>query len=355
MFLAWNEIKRNKLRFTLIVGVLMLVSYLVFFLSGLANGLQNMNKSAIEAWEADGIVLTKESDKSLPQSHIKQEEFSSLEATDTAALGHFSAIASIGDLTSNVTIFGISTSEFLMPEIMEGKVFAKENEAVASRSLEDKGFNIGDTIHLSASEETLTITGFTDDYKFSAAPVLYTDLDSFRKIKFGEINESNETAISGLVIRHDDVSHVKANKDLAVIATEDFIENLPGFKEQNLTLTLMISFLFVISAFILAIFLYVLTIQKSEMFGILKAEGISNAYLVRSVLAQTFILSFIGVVIGLGFTMLTGLFLPPVVPVTFNFVEMLVYGAIFIMISMVGALFSVRTIIKIDPLDAIGG
>ena len=46
MFLALNEIKRNKLRFTLIVGGLMLVSYLVFFLSGLATGLENL-KSGI--------------------------------------------------------------------------------------------------------------------------------------------------------------------------------------------------------------------------------------------------------------------------------------------------------------------
>lgn len=39
MFLAWNEIKSAKLRFSLIVSVLILMSYLVFLLSGLANGM----------------------------------------------------------------------------------------------------------------------------------------------------------------------------------------------------------------------------------------------------------------------------------------------------------------------------
>ena len=55
MFLAWNEIKKNKLRFTLIVGVLMLVSYLVFFLSGLATGLASLNREAVDKWDATAM------------------------------------------------------------------------------------------------------------------------------------------------------------------------------------------------------------------------------------------------------------------------------------------------------------
>lgn len=39
MFLAINEIKDAKLRYSLIAGLLTLVSYLMFFLSGLAFGL----------------------------------------------------------------------------------------------------------------------------------------------------------------------------------------------------------------------------------------------------------------------------------------------------------------------------
>ena len=48
MSLALNEIKKNKLRFTLIIGVLMLVSYLVFFLSGLATGFGKFKPEIVE-------------------------------------------------------------------------------------------------------------------------------------------------------------------------------------------------------------------------------------------------------------------------------------------------------------------
>ena len=74
MFLALNEIKKNKLRFTLIIGVLMLVSYLVFFLSGLATGLENLNRESVDKWKATAIVLTEESDKSMYQSSLTIED-----------------------------------------------------------------------------------------------------------------------------------------------------------------------------------------------------------------------------------------------------------------------------------------
>ena len=75
----------------------------------------------------------------------------------------------------------------------------------------------------------------------------------------------------------------------------------------------------------------------------------------NSVVAQTFLLALAGVIIGFGLTLLTGLFLPAAVPVAFNYTDMLIYAAILVVVSVLGALFSVKTIVKIDPLKAIGG
>ena len=60
MFLAWKEIKYAKTRFSLIVGVLVLVSYLVYFLTGLAFGLAQDNRTSVDKWEAQAIVLADE-------------------------------------------------------------------------------------------------------------------------------------------------------------------------------------------------------------------------------------------------------------------------------------------------------
>lgn len=353
MFLAWNEIKKNKLRFALIIGVLMLVAYLVFFLSGLAKGLENMNREAVDKWEATGIVLTEESDKSLSQSSMTPDDIDDVTAKEMAVIGQISAIASNEENKKNVAIFGIRENEFIMPEVTEGKAFANDNEVIANDSLKQEGFQLGDELQLSSSDEVLTIVGFTDEARYIAAPVLYSDVATFQRVKFGERAEANEAHINGVVVR--DATATTANDALEIIETETFIRSLPGYTEQNLTLTLMIYFLFGVSSVIVAIFLYVLTVQKISMFGVMKAQGISNRYLARSVVAQTFLLAAIGVTVGFGLTLLTGAFLPDAVPVAFDIGTMLIYGLVLIVVAIAGAVFSVLTIVRIDPLKAIGG
>ncbi|KZE38654.1 peptide ABC transporter permease [Bhargavaea cecembensis] len=379
MFLAWREIRQNKLRFALVTAVLLLVSYLVFFLSGLASGLAGLNREAVDKWQADGIYLTEESDKSLTQSMLEADLAGEVEAEETAVLAQMNLIADNGDVKSGVALFGIRPDEFIMPEPTEGEEFSKEFEVIASDSLKEEGFSIGDELDLSGSEETLTIKGFTDEARFNAAPVLYMNLDDYEKVRPGAAaparqegstenpdgqpaegsrEQSGESAerpemVNAIVVKGSQPDSVP--DDLEYLESETFIESLPGYTEQNLTLTFMIYFLFAISAAVVAIFLYVLTVQKISMFGVMKAQGISSAYLSRSVIAQTFILAVIGVLIGFGATVLTGQFLPAAVPVSFDYGMMAIYGAVLIVVAILGALISVWTIVKIDPLEAISG
>ncbi|MDV6379087.1 ABC transporter permease [Sporosarcina sp. GW1-11] len=356
MFLAWSEIKRNKLRFLLITSILLLVSFLVFFLSGLANGLASMNREAVDNWDADAIVLTEESDKSLYQSSLDKDLADELGAKETAVVSQMGSIANNGDAKKNVLLFGINKEEFITPKVSEGDpTFYVQNGVVASDALKDDGFKIGDTLELSSSDTKLTIVGFTEKARFNAASILYMKLNDLQKIKFGESYEMNKDMVNAIIIKDSKWNELDIPKDTEIIKAETFIENLPGYTEQNLTVTYMIYFLFVISAAIVAIFLYVLTVQKISMFGLMKAQGISSSYLAKSVVAQTFILALIGVVLGFGLTLLAGSFLPSAVPVQFDLTAMLIYGLVLIAVSIAGAVISVWTIIRIDPLEAIGG
>ena len=88
MFLAWNEIKRNKLKFSLIIGVLIMISYLLFLLSGLANGLINMNKEGIDKWESDAIILNKDANQTVEQSIFdKNKLFDKYERSEERRVG----------------------------------------------------------------------------------------------------------------------------------------------------------------------------------------------------------------------------------------------------------------------------
>lgn len=143
-------------------------------------------------------------------------------------------------------------------------------------------------------------------------------------------------------------------KDLEKTSIKNFINELPGHSAQVLTFGFMIGFLIVIAAIVIGIFIYVLTMQKSEIFGVMKAQGISSRYIAISVIAQTFLLATVGVVIGLVATVGTALVLPDAVPFQVNSLFFIAISLLMIIVALIGAFFSVRTIVKIDPLKAIG-
>lgn len=349
MFLAWNEIKYNKLKFGLIIGILVLISYLLFLLSGLANGLINMNTEGIKKWQADAIVLNKNANQTVQQSVITTSDVKG-KFKKEAPLKQMGIIASKGNSEENAILFGVTSNSFLIPKIKEGNAFNKDNEVVIDQSLKDKGFKVNDIINLSQSDEKLHIVGVSESAKYNASPVIFTNNKTMEKIN--PALPADKT--NSVVVKDSHWNDKKINSDLEVIGIDEFIENLPGYKPQNLTMNFMITFLFVISATVIGVFLYVITLQKKSLFGVLKAQGFTNGFLMKMVLAQTFILALIGSLIGLMLTLLTSLILPKAVPIQFDIITLIIFGIVLILISLVGSLFSVLSIRKIDPLKAIG-
>ncbi len=353
MFLAINEIKHSKLRYTLVMGVMFLIAYLVFFLTGLAYGLAQDNRTAVDKWDADSILLTEEANNNLNMSMIPLKTFDDVKADEKAYLAQTAGVIK-GDNGEkiDVSFFGIDKDQFIAPKLSSGKMFSTDDEAVADISLKDEyDLKLGETVKMAGNDKTLTIVGFTDNAKFNVAPVLYTTIGAYQEIRF-ETQGTNENTRINAIITRGKVDSVPDDLDKTSISR--FINDLPGYSAQVLTFGFMIGFLIVIAAIVIGIFIYVLTMQKAEIFGVMKAQGISSRYISNSVIAQTFLLATVGVVVGLAATLGTALVLPDAVPFQVN---MLFFGGIsllMILVALIGAFFSVRTIVKIDPLKAIG-
>lgn len=356
MFLALNEIMHSKLRYALVAGVMFLIAYLVFFLTGLAYGLAQDNRTAVDKWEADSIVLSKDANSNLGMSMITKKTAEEVEGGKVAYLAQTPGVVTSKDSTEegkiNVSFFGIDKDQFIMPNLVEGKAFNNDDEAIGDISLkEEYGLAVGDTVKLSGSDKTFKLTGFTDHTKFNVSPVLYTTINAYQQIRFEKEDTSENARINAIVVRG------KINdlpEDLEQIKISKFINELPGYNAQVLTFGFMIGFLIVIAAIVIGIFIYVLTMQKINIFGVMKAQGITGGFIARSVVAQTFILSFVGILLGLVGTVGTSLVLPDAVPFQSNWLFFGVISLLMLVVAVLGALFSVRTIVKIDPLKAIG-
>ncbi|HFJ6600416.1 TPA: ABC transporter permease [Enterococcus faecium] len=356
MFLALNEIMHSKLRYALVAGVMFLIAYLVFFLTGLAYGLAQDNRTAVDKLEADSIVLSKDANSNLGMSMITKKIAEEVEGGKVAYLAQTPGVVTSKDSTEegkiNVSFFGIDKNQFIMPNLVEGKAFDNDDEAVGDISLkEEYGLAVGDTVKLSGSDKTFKLTGFTDHAKFNVSPVLYTTINAYQEIRFEKEDTSENARINAIVVRGK-ISNLP--EDLEQIKISKFINELPGYNAQVLTFGFMIGFLIVIAAIVIGIFIYVLTMQKINIFGVMKAQGITGGFIARSVVAQTFILSFVGILLGLLGTVGTSLVLPDAVPFQSNWLFFGVISLLMLVVAVLGALFSVRTIVKIDPLKAIG-
>ncbi|MBP2097733.1 ABC transporter permease [Enterococcus rivorum] len=361
MFLGINEIKYSKGRYVLVISVMVLIAWLIFILSGLANGLAQGNRIAVDQWKADKIVLADDANSNLNASVVEEKVKETITGGTAEPIGQLSlAIGEAKDKNkstdlTNVSLFGIDEAGFLMPKVIEGKAFTDKNQVIGSIALKNQGFKIGDKITAGKYDEELEIVGWTEKSSFNIVPVLYTSIDTWRSIKYGE-NPAMQNVVNGYVVRAKDNKTVKTSDgNSKVIAIPDFIEKLPGYSAQNLTLDGMIYFLIVIAAFIIGIFIFVMTLQKTAMFGVLKVQGVPTSYLAKSVLLQTLVLALIGVGIGLALTAITVAFLPESMPYATNYNRMGIFSILLIVSAIVGGAFSIRTIAKIDPLIAIGG
>ena len=369
MFLALREIRHEPVRFGLITSIIVLVAYLTFFLASLAVGLAHLYRAGIDGWNSASIAITDASNENLSASRLSDEQLSTAKdlakenGTTASTLMSTAAVAQAqgvkdedGEaLRDDVFAFGIDLDGGLSPAVTSGRAISDSGkEILVDDSLKAKGLEVGDTIRLLGSDHDWTIVGFTHDTTFQSAPVV--TLDGQALGQHGPTSLS--PAVSAVVFKADltgDSTAMKSAQEagLTVLTSEELIQTLPGYSAQVLTFSLMIGSLIVIASTVLGIFVYVLTLQKRPVLGILKARGVPTGYLIRSGCAQTLILSVAGIGIGLLLTVVTSLVLPSAVPFRLSGLLDLLIAATFVLVSVIGGLISVRVVSRIDPVEAI--
>ena len=325
MFLAWKEIRYAKLRYGLIVGIMILVAYVVFMLSGLANGLADGNRTAIDDWGASAIILSEDSNKIANASQLQKSDTDRVTANDA----------------------------FVVPKVIKGRLYKNDNEIIVSENLLSEGYKLNQQIKV--NDQTLKIVGITKETTYTLAPVIYLNSTTFKNLKYGAQPTGNEPINLIATKGQTTIDNQEGQTKLDKMTPETFIENIPGYTPEKLTLNTMIYFLFVVVTAIIGIFMYVITLQKTSIFGVMKAQGVATSYLVRSILAQAFLVGIIGVAVAIGLSVLTSLILPSAMPFAVHWSEWALYSVILVLVAMIGGLFSMRTVTKVDPVTAIGG
>lgn len=367
MFLSPREMLHSRLRTVMILAIIALIAWLVFLLSGLANGLSNDNGATLRRIDADAVVLQEDVRFYMHRSILPMstgDEIRALDGVDDVSpIGHLTVTVLSEDEQERIdaTILGVDPEGFVVAKPVEGVSLAgaPEGSILVDKSFSRQGVSVGDTITVTPSGEEMTVAGFVDGEKYNHLPVIYMPIETWQALKFRTEAESGgiDNPVSGFVVRGDE--GVVAGINDAVTGVEagsrqDAIEALPGYSAEMGTVRMILVFLFLIASLVMAAFFYIITLQKTSQFGILKALGAQTRTLATDLIGQVALLTVVGAFIGAALANIIAALIPATVPFYLDNGLVLGYSIALIVVAIVGALFSAMRIARVDPLIAIG-
>ena len=210
-----------------------------------------------------------------------------------------------------------------------------------------------DKVYDSATDLEFTVVGFVDDRMYGHTSVGYITTDSYTELR-EKINPMYKKAYHAIVIRGAADYDFEGN-NLELVPKQEIIENIPSYSAEHITITMIDWLLVIISAVIIGIFNYILTLQKKKEFGVMKAIGMRDSELTGMLISEVLIVSVIAAVISLVLTFAMAAGLPEKMPFYLEVPGAVTVTVAFVLISVLGSMLSVIHILRIDPNIAIGG
>lgn len=339
--LSIKEMTFFKLRYVLIGFILFFVAALVFIISGLANGLANDNASSIKKLEVTSFYLAKDSDNRLDRSQFTSRQIENVKKASAFGVQMQTVEKEKDGKKIDSTLMTFEDKE-LLPSLVAGSSPKKANEVIVDKTIQQYGVKLGSTLYLPSVDMKVTIVGFTEHFTYSHTPVVIMKPAMWEKIGF-----SYNALLSTAGTPTQQLSGDWSEKEM-------IIAQIPGYSAEQSSLTMMLSFLIIIAVFVLGAFFYIMTIQKIQQFGILKAIGAKNRVLILSTMLQVFFLSVTSIALAALFAYVLPVLMPEGMPFAFEPTLILSYGILLLTVSLVGVLISTISIVKADPIQAMG-
>lgn len=358
---AWKELLYSKKRYLLIELIVILLLFMVLFLSGLVNGLGRAVSSGIDNLPVDYLVLSENSEELINVSSLSPEKvdearkkFTSETATLDIIRGYVTKDGD--DEKLDVTYFGVEAEEFAAPKVYKGtslKEDSDEHEIVLDDDFEVRGIELGDTIKDAATDTSLKVVGFTKDQMYGHVSVGFVSHQTYLDMRSSN-NPNFQPMTNALMVKGEENSILELD-GMEVVSKKDIIKAIPGYQAEQATISMVQWLLVAITAVVITIFYYVMTIQKEKQYGVMKAIGISMGKISSIIFWQILSIAAIGALVADGLVFAMAHFLPATMPFYLKLDSMLLITAVFVLVSILGGLFSIVRVAKIDPMTVIGG
>lgn len=366
MRLALRELRRRPGRFVSAAAILTLIALLLMFLGGLLDGLIRSSTGAVRAQDADAIVYSATSQSSFLRSRIDPDQRATVEGVEGVEEVGGIGIVQLGarvpgngprDLAA-VAVFGYELAPSGVPDPPE------PGQAYADDVLRADGITEGMEILLGPARTPVEVIGFVSDTSYAGQGGLWVEASTWRAVL--DANSPSERLGDGvfqaLVVRTDgstddlvDAIDEATGGATASLGIAEAVDAIPGVSEQTATFNQIIGVTIAIAVTVIALFFALLTVERTALYGVLKALGARSSTLLGGLVLQAVIVTSIAATLAAVVAFAIDAIVPAGgIPLDVTMGRVLSSIALLLLAAVVGCTFSFRRVLKVDPASAIG-
>ncbi|MCZ7661823.1 MAG: ABC transporter permease [Thermoleophilia bacterium] len=376
--LALKELLGSKLKFSLIALIIGLVVSLTMLMSAMSEGLVTGMTGAKGTLAADALVFQGDTQLALERSLLTTADMETIRRTpgvrEVYGVGHAMISVEAGGEVFDARVFGLGGRFDQLPIVAGSSGPPGPGEAIVDVTAEAEGLAVGDTVPLTPIDRELKIIAFTEGRRYVMTPAFYVDMVTWADLYVasalrGEVAEDSggspatqsASLEGGASIAAVDLTAGTTVDDLAAELEPAFEVTTPaeaaeagnGMPVMVLAVNAIQVVSLLIGALVIGVFFYIMTLNKTGQIAAVKALGASDGYLYRQLLLQIIVLvsaaAFIGIALALG----SGSSMPPTMAFDPQVGRWLISLAAVYLMALVGSLFSLRSILSIDPATAL--
>jgi putative ABC transport system permease protein len=368
MRFAIRELLRRPGRFVSATVILTLIAMLLMFLGGLLDGLVRNSTGAVRAQDADALVFSETSQASFLRSRIEPEMRATIEAGLDVEVGGLGVVLLGARVPgngprelANVALWGYELAPTSVPAP------PADGEAWADESLEADGVEIGDLLLVGPSRSPITVVGWVSDTAYNGQGGLWANIDTWRSALAGNRPDAAlaDGVVQALVVRDrgDDAEAAATavsvaalvGDDALVLTVDEAIDEIPGVTEQQNTFNQILGVTVVIALVVIALFFALLTVERTSLYGVLKAVGARSSTIFGGLVVQAVAVTVVAATVaGAAVVILDRLIPPGSIPLFVSAGRVISSVVLLLIAAVIGCGFSLRRVLRVDPASALG-